>query len=128
MQEFPGVEDAKTEYTTKKNPLPDVPRLRIYSISFGNNNMLSLSTEDRDDFWLETDIGWVKFEKLHDEDEFSDTGARFLATELRPASGEAPYPVVQAKGVWWRQREALLAAADTCSFLLGQTRGFRQKS
>lgn len=112
----------------RENPLPEVPRLRIYAISFGNKNMLSLSTEDRDDFWIEIDIGWVKFEKLYNEDEFSDTGACFLATELRPASGEAPSPVVQAKGVWWRQREALLAAANTCSFLLGQKRGFRRKS
>ncbi|MVW26337.1 hypothetical protein [Escherichia coli] len=115
------------ESTVKENPLPEIPRLRIYAMSFGNNK-LALSTENRADFWLDMSIGWVKFEKLYDEDEFSDTGALFVATELRPATCEAPSPVVQAKGVWWRQREALLSAANTCSFLLGQTRGFRRKS
>lgn len=98
-------------------------KLVIYTMVFINNT-LTISTEDREDFWLEISpaIGWVLFQKLRNETEFSATGALFVATELRPVSDSAPYPIVEARCVLWRQREALLSAANTLSFLLGQER------
>ena len=75
-----------------------------------------------DHFWLEIPggVGWIKFEKLRIETEFTDDGALFVAKELRSGSDPAPESVVQARCVLWRQREALLSAANTLSFLLGQ--------
>ena len=98
-------------------------KLVIYTMVFINNT-LTISTEDREDFWLEISpaIGWVLFQKLRNEAEFSATGALFAATELRQAHDLIPYPRVQARCVLWRQREALLSAANTLSFLLGQER------
>lgn len=95
--------------------------IRIYSVVF-HKNAFTLSTDDHDDFWLEIHptVGWVKFNKLRNDSEFTKNGALFVASELRSASDSAPYPVVQARGVLWRQREALLSAANTLSFLLGQ--------
>lgn len=95
--------------------------IRIYSIVF-HKNAFTLSTDDRDDFWLELHptIGWVKFKKLRNDSEFTKNGALFVATELRSGSDSIPYPVFQARCVLWRQREALLSAANSLSFLLGQ--------
>ncbi len=98
--------------------------LRIYALVF-HKNALTLSTDNiHDDFWLELHetVGWVKFVKHSEESEFVKNGALFVATELRPVSDSAPYPVVEAQCVLWRQREALLSAANTLSFLLGQGR------
>lgn len=94
--------------------------IRIYSIVF-HKNALTLSTDDHEDFWLELHptVGWVKFKKLYNEDDPVKGGALFAATELRSGSDSAPYPVFQAQCVLWRQREALLNAAGTLSFLLG---------
>lgn len=97
-------------------------KLRIYALVF-HKNALTLSTDNtHDDFWLELHetVGWVKFEKHSEESEFVKNGALFVATELRPVSDSAPSPVVEARCVLWRQREALLSAANTLSFLLGQ--------
>lgn len=96
-------------------------RIRIYAIAFVGK-AITLSTNDRDDFWLEVpgNVGWMKFTKLRTEDEFTPNGALFAASEVRPGSDPAPSPVVVARVVLWRQREALLSAAKTCSFLLGQ--------
>lgn len=95
--------------------------IRIYSVVF-HKNAFTLSTDDRDDFWLELHptIGWVKFKKLRNDSEFTKNGALFVATELRSGSDSIPYPVFQARCVLWRQREALLSAANSLSFLLGQ--------
>lgn len=95
--------------------------IKIYSVVF-HKNAFTLSTDDHDDFWLELHptVGWVKFKKLRNEDEFTKNGALFVATELRSGSDSAPYPVFQARCVLWRQREALLSAANTLSFLLGR--------
>ncbi len=95
--------------------------LRIYAMAFVKK-ALTLSTDDRDDFWLEITggAGWIKFEKLRLQSEFTDNGALFVATALRSGSDQAPDSVVQAQCVLWRQREALLSAANTLSFLLGQ--------
>lgn len=95
--------------------------IRIYAIVF-HKNAFTLSTDDHDDFWLEIHptVGWVKFNKLRNDSEFTKNGALFVASELRSASDSAPYPIVQARGVLWRQREALLSAANNLSFLLGQ--------
>ncbi len=97
--------------------------LRIYAIAFINGK-LTLSTDDREDFWLEVseDIGWIKFEKLRTETEFTSDGALFVATALRSALEQAPCPLVRAQCVLWRQREALLSAANMISFLLDQRR------
>ncbi|HDS2912513.1 TPA: hypothetical protein QIE17_003521 [Morganella morganii subsp. morganii] len=106
------------------NVANDQRKLRIYSLVF-HKNALTLSTDNtHDDFWLELHetVGWVKFEKHHEESEFVKNGALFVATELRPVSDSAPYPIVEARCVLWRQREALLSAANTLSFLLGQER------
>lgn len=93
--------------------------LRIYALAFVKR-ALTLSTDDREDFWLEITggVGWIKFEKLRPENEFTDGGALFVARELRSGSDPAPESVVQARCVLWRQREALLSAANTLSFLL----------
>ncbi len=82
--------------------------LRIYALTFVNK-ALTLSTDNRDDFWLEIPggIGWVKFSRLREEKEFTNDGALFAATELRSVSDLTPYPQVQARCVLWRQREAL---------------------
>ncbi len=95
--------------------------IRIYSVVF-HKNAFTLSTDDRDDFWLELHptIGWVKFKKLRNDSEFTKNGALFVATELRSGSDSIPYPAFQARCVLWRQREALLSAANSLSFLLGQ--------
>lgn len=103
------------ELTEQKKPL------RIYAMVFVKR-AITLSTDDREDFWLEIPggVGWIKFEKLRLETEFTDGGALFVAKELRSGSDPAPESVVQARCVLWRQREALLSAANTLSFLLGQ--------
>jgi len=103
------------ELTEQKKPL------RIYAMVFVKR-AITLSTDDREDFWLEIPggVGWIKFEKLRLETEFTDDGALFVAKELRSGSDPAPESVVQARCVLWRQREALLSAANTLSFLLGQ--------
>ncbi|MBN3145334.1 hypothetical protein [Pectobacterium brasiliense] len=95
--------------------------LRIYAMAFVKK-ALTLSTDNRDDFWLEITggVGWIKFEKLRLQSEFTDDGALFVATALRSGSDQAPDSAVQAQCVLWRQREALLSAANTLSFLLGQ--------
>lgn len=97
--------------------------LRIYAMAFVER-ALTLSTDDREDFWLEIPrgVGWIKFEKLRQEDEFTESGALFAASELRLGSDPTPESVIQARCVLWRQREALLSAANTLSFLLGQRR------
>ena len=98
--------------------------IRIYALVF-HKNALTLSTDNiYEDFWLEQHktVGWLKFVKHSEESEFVKNGALFVATELRPVSDSAPYPVVEAQCVLWRQREALLSAANTLSFLLGQGR------
>lgn len=97
--------------------------IRIYAMAFVKKS-LTLSTDNREDFWLEITggIGWVKFEKLRSEGEFTPDGALFAATELRSGLDQAPCPIVQARCVLWRQREALLSAANTISFLLDQRR------
>ncbi len=99
--------------------------IKIYALVF-HKNALTLSTDNiHEDFWLELHetIGWIKFVKHSEESEFVKNGALFVATELRPVSDSVPYPIVEAQCVLWRQREALLSAADTLSFLLGQKRG-----
>ncbi|WP_334472215.1 hypothetical protein [Arsenophonus sp. PmNCSU2021_1] len=90
---------------------------RIYALTFFNNK-LTLSTNDRKDFWLEIapTIGWIKFEKHSTEDEFIPNGALFVATELRSACDFTPYPIIQARCVLWRQREAVLSAVKTAFF------------
>ena len=110
---FGGVLDTKNDEKLKP--------LRIYAVAFAKK-ALTLSTNDREDFWLEITggVGWVKFKKLRREDEFTEGGALFVASELRSGSDPAPESVVQARCVLWRQREALLSAANTLSFLLGQ--------
>lgn len=98
--------------------------IRIYALVF-HKNALTLSTDNiYEDFWLELHktVGWLKFVKHSEESEFVKNGALFVATELRPVSDSAPYPVVEAQCVLWRQREALLSAANTLSFLLDQGR------
>lgn len=97
--------------------------LRIYAMAFANK-ALTISSDDREDFWLEITggVGWIKFTKHSQETEFTSDGALFVATELRLGSDQAPYPIVQARCVLWRQREALLNASNTLSFLLGQKR------
>lgn len=97
--------------------------LCIYAMAFVKR-ALTLSTNDRDDFWLEITggVGWIKFEKRRSESEFTDGGALFVATELRLGSDQVPDSVVRAQCVLWRQREALLSAANTLSFLRGQIR------
>lgn len=98
--------------------------IRIYALVF-HKNALTLSTDNiHEDFWLELHetIGWIKFVKHSEESEFVKNGALFVATELRPVSDSTPYPIVEARCVLWRQREALLSAANTLSFLLGQER------
>ncbi len=99
----------------------DPRTIRIYAIVF-HKNAFTLSTDDHDDFWLEIHptVGWVKFNKLRNDSEFTKNGALFVATELRSGSDSIPYPVFQARCVLWRQREALLSAANTLSFLLGR--------
>lgn len=105
----------ETQNDEKQKPL------RIYAMAFAKR-ALTLSTDDREDFWLEISggVGWIKFEKLHLETGFTDGGALFVAKELRSGSDPAPESVIQARCVLWRQREALLSAANTLSFLLGQ--------
>lgn len=95
--------------------------IRIYSIVFAKR-ALCLSTDDREDFWLEIapGVGWVKFEKLRPEKDFTEHGALFVAKELRSGSASTPDSIVQARCVLWRLREALSSAAGMCSFLLGQ--------
>ena len=95
--------------------------VKIYSLVF-HNNALTLSTDNHEDFWLElhSTVGWVKFKKINNEDEFTKGGALFVATELRSGSDSVPCPIFQARCVLWRQREALLSAANTLSFLLGR--------
>lgn len=95
--------------------------VKIYSLVF-HKNALTLSTDNHEDFWLELHptVGWVKFKKINNEDEFTKDGALFVATELRSGSDSVPCPVFQARCVLWRQREALLSAANTLSFLLGR--------
>ncbi|MFS1583975.1 MAG: hypothetical protein ACL7AY_15285 [Candidatus Arsenophonus phytopathogenicus] len=96
----------------------DLLPLRIYALTFYNNK-LTLSTKDRKDFWLEIDpaIGWIKFKKHSQEDEFIPNGSLFLATELRSASDSTPSPIIQARCVLWRQREAVLSALESSFFL-----------
>lgn len=104
------------------NEATDKPKtIRVFSIVF-HKNALTLSSDDHRDFWLEIHptVGWIKFKKLHNEDESVKNGALFVASELRSASDSVPYPIVQARCVLWRQREALLNAANTLSFLLGR--------
>lgn len=110
---FGGV--LETQNDEKQKPL------RIYAMAFAKK-ALTLSTNVREDFWLEITggVGWVKFKKLRQEDEFTEGGALFVASELRSGSDPAPESVIQARCVLWRQREALLSAANTLSFLLGQ--------
>lgn len=64
--------------------------LRIYALTFVNK-ALTLSTDNRDDFWLEIPggIGWVKFSRLREEKEFTNDGALFAATELRSVRGHS---------------------------------------
>lgn len=94
--------------------------IRIYSLVF-HKNALTLSTDNHEDFWLEIHptVGWIKFKRLRSESDPVKDGALFAATELRSGFDSTPYPVFQARCVLWRQREALLNAANTLSFLLG---------
>lgn len=103
-------------------PMDETP-LRIYAMTFFNGK-LTLSTNDREDFWLEIDkaVGWIKFEKLSNETEFTADGALFVATEVRSASDSTPFQAVQARCVLWRQREAVLSAVNTFFFHQGQPR------
>lgn len=108
------------EIIGSKNIDDNLLPFRIYALTFFNDK-LTLSTDDRDDFWLEIDptIGWIKFKKQSQEDEFIPNGALFVATELRSVSDSAPYPIIQARCVLWRQREAVLSAVKTAFFLRG---------
>lgn len=106
------------------NTTNEKQNIRIYALVF-HKNALTLSTDNiYEDFWLELhkNVGWLKFVKHSEESEFVKNGALFVATELRPVSDSTPYPIVEARCVLWRQREALLSAANTLSFLLGQER------
>ena len=98
-------------------------KLTIYAVVIANK-ALTISANRQANFWLEIPggAGWIRFDKHSDESEFTPGGALFVASELRSGSDQAPYPVVQAQCVLWRQREALLSAANTLSFLLGQKR------
>lgn len=90
----------------------DIPVIYIYSIVFINGEM-TLTTDDRDNFWLEISksIGWIKFERLREEKEVNENAALFLATELRPGFETVPCSAVRARCVLSPQREALLSAA-----------------
>lgn len=106
------------------NTTNEKQNIRIYALVF-HKNALTLSTDNiYEDFWLELHktVGWLKFVKHSEESEFVKNGALFVATELRPVSDSTPYPIVEARCVLWRQREALLSAANTLSFLLDQER------
>ncbi len=106
------------------NTTNEKQNIRIYALVF-HKNALTLSTDNiYEDFWLELHktVGWLKFVKHSEESEFVKNGALFVATELRPVSDSTPYPIVEARCVLWRQREALLSAANNLSFLLGQER------
>lgn len=106
------------------NTTNEKQNIRIYALVF-HKNALTLSTDNiYEDFWLELHktVGWLKFVKHSEESEFVKNGALFVATELRLVSDSTPYPIVEARCVLWRQREALLSAANTLSFLLGQER------
>lgn len=54
----------KNAIGTPPKPVDETP-LRIYAMTFFNGK-LTLSTNDREDFWLEIDkaVSWIKFEKL----------------------------------------------------------------
>lgn len=82
------------------------------------NNTMTISTDTTEDFWLEVSstVGWIKFEKLNNEDCFTPQGAQFLATELRSASEQVPHPVVSVQGVLWSRHQAILADQAISSY------------
>lgn len=111
------MQNKEPEFIDSQNT-DDLLPFRIYALTFFNKK-LTLSTNDRKDFWLEIapSIGWIKFKKHSQEDEFIPNGALFVATELRSASDSTPYPIIQARCVLWRQREAVLSAVKKAFFL-----------
>lgn len=106
-----------------------IPVIYIYDIVFFNGEMV-LTTNDRDDFWLEISkrVGWIKFERLREAKEINENAALFLATELRQGSETVPCSAVRARCVLSPRREALLSAAKMSPACLDLAHYISQKN
>ncbi|MND65129.1 hypothetical protein D3C81_565080 [compost metagenome] len=82
----------------------------IYALSYTYNGIY-IHASQQEPFWMfiNSIIGWGKFDMLRPSDEFTANGGLFQLTEVRPADQPAPHPLVSDGGVLWRRQEAIEA-------------------